>query len=144
MLYPTHLALGLIIGKLTGNYPVALIVTFAVDLDHLYFCFKKRIFSPKKIWKLNTNPLNIYGNPRTFLHSFIVWFFISLLAIFINKTIGIIISLSYLGHLILDMIDGSNFYPFYPLKLRFKGPKIYATKKEFALALCLYLIFFII
>ena len=35
MTLPTHLVFGLIIGKVTGNYPLAVLAAIAVDVDHI-------------------------------------------------------------------------------------------------------------
>ena len=50
MTLPTHLVFGLIIGRLTGNYPLALAASVAVDVDHLVSFFRSGIiFKPKEL-----------------------------------------------------------------------------------------------
>ena len=65
-------------------------------------------------------------------------------AVFTNYQIGIIVSLGYLSHLLLDLFDGSDFYPFYPLKYNVRGPIGYLSKVELCFALFLFIIFLII
>ena len=140
-----HLAAGLIIGKISGNYPASLIGALAVDLDHLIpYIRHKILLNPKKFWKTIANPEDPYGNQRNFLHSFFAWMLLSLIVTIINFNVGIILSLSYLIHLLLDLIDGSDFYPFYPFKLNIRGPIKYLSKSEFLFTAISFLIFFII
>ena len=52
MFFFAHLLTGLIIGKLFGNYTVALLGALLIDLDHLIPYIKhKVIFGFKKFWK---------------------------------------------------------------------------------------------
>ncbi len=145
MFFLAHLFAGLIIGKLFGNYLFALIGAVLIDLDHLVPYIKhKIIFNPKTFWKTITNPLDPYGNQRSFLHSFFAWIIISAIIFAIDFRIAVVFSLAYLSHLLLDLIDGSDFYPFYPLKFNVKGPIKYLSKAEFLMTLILLLIFIII
>lgn len=146
MFISAHIAAGLIIGKITHNYPLALAGALLIDIDHLIPYIKhKIIYNPKKFWKTVTNPLDPYGSQRNYLHSFFTWIVISAIASFlINFNIGLILSISYLSHLILDMLDGSDFYPFYPLKYNFIGPIKYLSKYEFLFTLFLFVIFLIV
>ena len=139
-----HLAAGLIIGKISGNYPASLIGAIAIDLDHLApYIRHKVLFNPKKFWKIITNPKDPYGNQRNFLHSLIAWISISSIFIIINFNVGIIFSLGYLSHLLLYLMDSSDFYPFYPFKLNIRGPIKYFSKFEFLFTAALFIVFFI-
>ena len=141
-----HLAAGLIIGKLTQNYLVALIAALFVDIDHLIPYIKhKVIFNLKKFWKTITNPKDPYGGQRNYLHSIFGFILVSLIVFLFDQRIGIVFSLGYLSHLLLDVLDNSDFYPFYPIKeINIKGPVKYFSKAEFALTLILFIIFFIV
>lgn len=139
-----HLAAGLIIGKLTHNYPLALAAALLVDVDHLIPYVKhKVIYSFKKFWKTITDPSDPYGGQRNYLHSFITWIAVSLIAFLINFNIGLIISISYLSHLFLDMLNSSDFYPLYPLRYKFTGPIEYFSRKELIFTLALFVIFLV-
>jgi len=144
LLIGSHLAAGLIIGKLTGSYILALCGALFVDLDHLISYAKNGIiFDLKKLWKTITDPKDPFGSQRNFLHSFIFWILVFL--IFANSKAGFIFSLGYLSHLILDVLDGSDFRLFYPLsKINIKGPIGYLSRRELVLTLFLFIIFFII
>jgi len=146
MFIEVHLAAGLILGKLTNNYTLALAGALAIDLDHLIpYINNKVIFDLKRFWKTITDPKDPYGNQRNFLHSFIGWIFVSSALIIFNFEIGFIFSLGYLSHLLLDIADGSDFYPFYPLsKINLKGPIKYFSKTEFIIAIILFVIFLIL
>ena len=140
-----HLAAGLIIGKISGNYLVSLIGALAMDLDHLIVYFKNKIIlNPKKLWQTIINPDDPYGNQRNFLHSFFAWLAISGIGMAINFGAGLVLPTSYLSHLFLDMIDSSDFHPFYPIKLNIRGPIRYLSKSEMAFTFVMFFIFFII
>ena len=140
-----HLIAGLIIGKLFGNYTIALIGALSMDLDHLSVYIKHTIIlNPKKLWRALISPEDQYGNQRNFLHSFFAWLPISAIAIAINFGAGLAFSMAYLSHLLLDMIDGSDFHPFYPIKLSIRGPIGYLSKYELMFTTLMFFIFFII
>ena len=140
-----HLFVGLIIGKISGSYLVALIGALFVDLDHLIVYVKNGIlFKPKKLWKTITDANDPYGFQRNFLHNFFVWIIISILILIWDFRIGIIFSLAYLSHLLLDSLDGSDFYPFYPWKINVKGPIKYLSIQEWTITLILLIAFIFI
>lgn len=140
-----HLFVGLIIGKIFGNYVVALLGALIIDIDHLVPYIKhKIIFRPKKLCKTITNPKDPYGNQRNYLHSVFLWAVISIIIILINFNIGLIFSLAYFSHLLFDALDNSNFYPFYPLKYNLKGPIGYLSVREFMFTLILLILFLVV
>ena len=99
----THIVAGLIAGKLFGNYTLAILVSIVIDFDHIIIYIKHNIiFKPKELWKAITVEEDPYGYQRNFLHNIFTWAIISGITIFINKPIGLVISASYLFHLILD------------------------------------------
>ncbi|MDA2922261.1 metal-dependent hydrolase [Patescibacteria group bacterium AH-259-L07] len=140
-----HIAAGLIVGKITGNYPVALASAILVDIDHIIPFIKHGIiFDLKKLWKTIIRPEDPYGNQRNYLHSFFMWFAISIIGILVNYEVGFVICLGYLAHLILDLLDSSDFYPLYPYKLNIKCPISYFSKYELVTTVLLFLIFFLL
>ena len=140
-----HLITGLIIGKLSGNYTAALIGSLAVDLDHLaVYILHKILSSPKKFWQTVINPDDSYGNQRNFLHSFFAWLPVSGIATAINFGAGVAFSISYLVHLLLDMIDSSDFHPLYPIRLNIKGPIRYLSKSEIAFTFVMFFVFLLL
>jgi len=145
MFIVAHIVAGLIIGKITNNYPLALTGALFVDVDHLIPYIKhKVIFSPKKFWKTITDPLDPFGNQRNYLHSFLTWTIFTAIILQINFNLGVIFSLGYLSHLILDFLDGSDFYPLYPLKYKFNGPIKYFSKNELVFTILLFVCFLIL
>lgn len=146
MIIITHALTGLIIGALTKNYLFALIGSLFVDLDHLIPYIKNGIlFNLPKLWKTITSPEDPYGNQRNILHSIFGFIVISGAFILINKGNGLAFSIGYFSHLILDALDGSIFYPFYPIKkFELKGPITYFSIVEIIIILILLVVFLFI
>lgn len=141
-----HLIIGLIIGKLTNHYLFAILFAVVIDLDHLIPYIKNKIiFKPKELFKTITTPEDPYGNQRNYFHSFFVWASISVVLLIINFNIGLVISLSWLSHLLLDLLDGSDYYPFYPIRdINVKGPIRYLSMGEIIFTIILLLTFLIL
>ncbi len=138
-----HLAAGLIIGKLTGDYPTAIISAVAIDLDHLIPHAKSRlIFKPLKM--LQAAKMT-HESHRSYLHSFIAYaVIVAILAIFSWK-IALVFSLGMLSHFFLDAIDDDDFYPLFPWKnFNTRGFIGYYSTTEFIFTFFLYIIYFII
>ncbi len=72
---------------------------------------------------------------------FFTWAIISIIIFLIDFRIGIIFSLAYLSHLILDLSDNADFYP---LKFNIKGPIKYFSIQEVILTLILLIVFILI
>ncbi|MEK7652270.1 MAG: metal-dependent hydrolase [Patescibacteria group bacterium] len=141
----THVALGLIIGKVTNNYGLALAFSVGPDIDHLISYAKHGVLlNPRRFLKVTTDAEDPWGDQKSFLHNVFVWFGISLVAIAINQRVGLIISIAYLGHLVLDALDSSLFFPFYPRKFCIKGPIVYNSAHEYFFLLILLLIYIFI
>jgi hypothetical protein len=69
---------------------------------------------------------------------------ISGIVFLIDSRIGLIFGLAYLSHLVIDGLDGSDFYPLYPLKWNFKGPIKYMSIAELVFTLALLVVFILI
>ncbi|MDD4901434.1 MAG: metal-dependent hydrolase [Patescibacteria group bacterium] len=146
MLLPTHLAAGLIIGKLTGDYTVAFIGSVAVDLDHFFAFYKSHVLlKVKKIILATTSQDFIVNNQRNYFHNIFCFLAVAVIMLAVNFKVGAIFSLAYLVHLIFDALDDQEYYPFYPnKKLKFRGPIKYFSKQEIIFALALFLIFLLV
>ena len=143
MTFPTHILAGLIIGNLTWDYTAALTGSLVMDIDHLFSYHRHGIlFQPKRILRESLTAEDPWEDQKNFLHSVQSLFAISLLLLLIDVRFGLIFSVAYLIHLILDALTGS-FYPFYPYKRFYiKEPIIqYVSNKELALAISLSVIF---
>lgn len=138
-----HVAAGLIIGKITGDYPTAIIGATAADFDHLIpFVKNKVLFSFKKIWHATTNDGD---SSRNYLHSIFSWALISGVIMLFNLQVGLIFSIAYLSHFILDLLDNTDFWPFYPWKkINIKGFVGYFSKREFLFTVALVLVYLFI
>ena len=132
MTLPTHIMAGLIVGKVTGNYPVAIITSVVFDLDHFFFYYTRDlIFRPVKVFKKALRKKIFIKGRRGIFHSVFTWIMVSALFMLINFPLGVTVSASYLVHLILDVLDDASFYPFYPLKvLNLRGPITYFSFSE--------------
>ncbi len=145
MFITAHIAAGLIAGALTHNYVAALIGALFIDLDHLIVYIKNKvIFDAKKFWKTVTDPNDPYGDQRHFLHSFITWSIISIVLLVSKVPWGFAFSIGYLSHLLLDLIDGSDFRPFFPFRYNVKGPIKYYSQSEFLFTVALLIIFMLV
>jgi len=146
MFLPTHLAAGLIIGKLTGNYPVSLIGSVVFDFDHLLAYYRAGIlFKFRKIFNAVTNKINIGIPQRNYFHNIFFCLLAVVIVLAINFSAGLVFGVAYICHLFLDSLDNSNYYPFYPnLKINLRGPVKNWSKQEFIFALILLITFFII
>jgi len=138
-----HLAAGLIIGKVTGDYPTAIISSVAIDLDHLVpFAKEGALKNLKHFW---SKTKSAHDSSRSYLHSFFAWALITGTICLFNMPVGLVFGLGYLGHFLLDAIDNSEFYPFYPIKKwDTKGFIGYYSKAELIFTVILFAIFFII
>jgi membrane-bound metal-dependent hydrolase YbcI (DUF457 family) len=148
MTFPTHLVAGLIIGRISGDYPTALAGSLLIDLDHLVSYYKHGIlFKPRKLIKAVSSEKDPWGDQRFYLHSIFGFIVLSAIVLAINFKIGVVFFFAYLTHLILDALDSSEYYPLFPNKtLTLKGPIRYNSRTEtlfgFALFLILALLFY--
>src|SRR3989344_1312471 len=146
MTFPTHILAGLIIGKLTGDYTAALTGSLVMDADHLISYHQNGIlFKPKRILQESLTEKDPWGSQKNIFHSVQAWLLVSLLLVSINAHFGLIFSLAYLVHLILDALH-RDVYPFYPYKkFKIQKPIIrYLSKKEAILGVTLLLAFLIV
>lgn len=143
MTFPTHILAGLIIGKLTGDYTAALTGSLVMDVDH-FFSYHRHgvLFKPGRMIRHSLTAEDPLGNQKNIFHSVQAWIIASLLAMALNMHFGLIFSLAYIVHLILDALNG-DMYPFYPYKnFYIEKPLIrYLSKQEGVLAFCLTIIF---
>jgi membrane-bound metal-dependent hydrolase YbcI (DUF457 family) len=146
MTLPSHIVVGLIIGKLTDNYPLAIASSVLIDVDHLQSYVKSGVlFKPKLFWKTITDKADPYGDQRGYLHNAVVFIVGSiLLALILGYTTTPLI-LGWLGHLALDAFDNSDYWPLYPYKgLNLRGPIVYASHQEAVFSFLLLSIYFFI
>lgn len=138
-----HLAAGLIIGKLTGDYPTAIISAVAIDLDHLIpYAQKNILFSLKKILH---SAKSTHDSARSYLHSFIIFPLLTGLVMLFNFKVGLVFGLGYLSHFLLDAIDDDDFYPLFPWKkFNTKGFIGYYSRAELIFTIILFGVYFLI
>jgi membrane-bound metal-dependent hydrolase YbcI (DUF457 family) len=142
MFFFTHLAAGLIVGELTGNYWAAIIGAIVVDLDHLLPYYRKNILSkPRELWKTVTSAEDNIGRQRNYLHAILVWLLLSTIVYLVSEPIGLAFSLGYISHLVLDALDNYGLPLFYPNAIRIKGPIRYLSSYEYVLTSVLLIVF---
>lgn len=143
MTIPTHALAGLIIGKITGNYPAAIAGSLVIDLDHTVSYFRHRIlFNPRELVKATLTRNDPWTDQRHFLHSIFSWVVISGSLVVLIPHIGVPFAAAYFFHLVLDAIEKSGLYPFFPYKtIALKGFITYASIQELLFAMLLIGIF---
>ena len=149
MTLPTHVLAGLILGKITGDFPTALAGSLVMDLDHTISYFRHGIlFKPRKLFKAISDEADPWSDQRNFLHSLFSFVVITSIFLLINFKIGLVFSTAYFFHLLFDALDGADFYPFFPFKqFVIKGFVKYYSKQEIIFDICLVLVlavFFIV
>lgn len=146
MTFPTHLLAGLVIGKLTGNYGLSIVGATCVDIDHIYTYAKNGVLlNPKKFFTTVFDREDPYGDQRNILHNVLVFLLISVVTFIINHQIGLVLFLAYLSHLILDALDKSDYFPFFPSKkVNIRGFIDYFSKEEFLIMIFLGVVFLLV
>jgi membrane-bound metal-dependent hydrolase YbcI (DUF457 family) len=144
MLILTHLLFGLFLGKLLGSVLLVAIGSIIVDIDHLYVFVKRGlIFYPRKLWASMFSPHDPYGTHRTVAHSFFAWLVVTIAVTLVNKQYGAMISIGYLGHLMLDAIDSDDLQLMFPLKGTMKGPVVYNSRVEYFIDIIIVAVLFV-
>ncbi len=147
MTTPNHLALGLIIGKVTGNYTLAVSTSVLLDVDHFLSLYKHgALKSWKKFWKVDTNPEDPWGDERGVLHTLLSVFVVTSLCLFLfNPIIALTWFLAHFGHIFLDYISDSDSWVFRPFSnFKTRGFVPYYSKYEILFFVFLMGIFFIL
>lgn len=146
MFFPAHLAAGLIIGNVTGEYAPSIIAAMGPDLDHAISYFRSGVlFRPKEFFHAITTSEDPAGDQRNFLHNIVSWIIISIaVGVITEARLGWIVAAGYLSHLILDILDSADFYPFYPSqRINWKGPIHYLSRQETIVTIVLFLVYFL-
>lgn len=136
MTLPTHCLLGLIIGKLTGQYTAALVGSLFMDVDHLPSYVRHGLLGhPKKMLQVALKSTDEWGDQRGIFHNAFVAAPVVAAVSVLWPFAGWAFGLAYVGHLVLDALDGSGYVPFSPLwRYSLRGPVTYATWREWALS----------
>ncbi|MBU2052864.1 MAG: metal-dependent hydrolase [Nanoarchaeota archaeon] len=117
-----HLLIGIILGKLYGNYFLFILGSIFPDIDHFYIIFKNKIYTLEKIIDSIKYEEKYNLNYKTSLfHSLIGLVIFSLIIYLVVGNKAIYFSVAYLLHLLIDWSDTDTKYFLYPLKIKFKG-----------------------
>ena len=96
MMWPAHIAAGLIVGKISGNYWASMIGSLAIDADHLVVYIRSGIlWRPKEFWKTIISSEDVLGNQRNILHSVFGWLLVSGIILVVHFNIGAVFSVAY-------------------------------------------------
>jgi membrane-bound metal-dependent hydrolase YbcI (DUF457 family) len=134
--------LGMIIGRITGNYPVAIIASLFPDLDHLWVYYKHSVLFNRELFKTMYYERDDLGEQRNYLHSIFTLVILSLGLWYFYPRWIIPFVLGYIGHMLLDSLDMSELMPFYPFRFRTRGFIGYLSKAELLFFAVLVGIFF--
>lgn len=143
---PTHILLGLIIGKVTGDYTAGILSSTLIDLDHFQSYYKHGLLSkPKELWSRLTDQSDPYGDQRGVLHSIYVFIVASIVLAALFPEVGPILVIGWFGHLCLDALDNSDYWPFYPnKKINLRGPVKYNTWQELLFFILLVVVYLLV
>lgn len=133
MTIPNHLALGLIIGKVTGSYEIAIATSVLLDCDHFIPLAKHGLMKNfKGFWKAITDSEDKFHDQRGILHNiFALLIIISLSSIIFGPQVALVVGLSHFGHIFLDAISDSDSWPFRPFSnFKLRGFIPYYSKYE--------------
>jgi len=146
MYTPSHVAAGLVIGKITGDYTTAVIASVFPDTDHIYAFVKHGYLKNwKKFIDIVVKQEDPFDDQRNYFHNIFVAIGFSVIAMIINFHVGAIITVAYFFHLLMDALDGAEYYPFYPKKkVNLKGPIGYFSKYDMAVSILLIIIFLVL
>jgi len=142
MFFLAHLVIGLLIGKLTGQYWLSLFGALFPDIDHFVSYVRNGILSPKKFWKTITVPEDPYGDQRYLLHNLWVVGGLSVVSLLFG---GVALAIGYISHILLDMLDASDYFILYPSKrFNIKGPIQYFSLQEMIFTIVITCVLYII
>ncbi len=132
MTLPTHLALGGIIGAITGQPILALVASALIDVDHLGVYYHHGVLKdPRLFWKTITQTEDPYSGQRGHLHSVFTLSLIMAFSLLFAPLYAATISFSHLGHLLLDALDSADYWPFYPFQaVNIRGPVGFFSRYE--------------
>jgi membrane-bound metal-dependent hydrolase YbcI (DUF457 family) len=136
MTFLSHILAGLIIGKITDNFTLAIIGSLIVDIDHLISFYRHGIlFNIKKLIKETLDETDKWNDQRSFFHNIFVLIIISLIVMFFSLKSGLIILSAFFIHLVLDALNKTYLYPLYPIKkFAITGFIKYNSKQEIIFA----------
>ena len=147
MTIPNHIALGLIIGKVTGDYTLAISTSLLLDCDHFVSLYKHgALKSFKLFWKTTTDAKDLWGDQRGILHNLFSVMLVFFAVYFsFGISIATTIGLSHLGHISLDAISKADSWLFRPFSnLKTRGFIPYYSTYEIIFFVGLILIFFLL
>ena len=140
-----HLLIGIILGKVFGNYFFFILGSIFPDIDHLYVIIKNKFFSLRKI--INSMKFESKFKIRyktKFVHSLLGLGVFSLIVYFLDNKGVLYFFIAYLLHLLIDWIDIDEKYYLYPFNVKFKGILPIWSKFEKITTLILLVIIFLL
>lgn len=146
MTHNSHIVVGLLISATTGEPISALTGAFLPDIDHLpYFYQQSLLTKPRALIATMLSGHDPGGDQRGFLHNLgIVTLPLFLFIVSAQPQLRAF-AIAFTSHLILDMLDASDYYPFYPnKKIKLNGPIPYNSIYEVIFSIGITALFFLI
>ena len=136
MTTPTHATLGFAIGAALGHPFIGIAIAVCVDIDHLTTYVRHGVLrNPRLFWNTITDNEDSWGSQRGWLHSLLIAIPVGGIIAAIQNPLASVLVLSYASHLLLDLLDSADYWPFYPFKfLNIRGPVRFFSKQEVVLA----------
>jgi len=137
-----HLLLGIILGKIFGNYFFFILGAIIPDSDHIYVIIKNKLWNFKKIIGTIKYEKRFGIKYKTPLFHSILGLILFSLIIYLFTARFFYFSLAYLLHLLVDWLDIDEKFYLYPFKIKFKGflPIWSKTEKRVTIILILIII----
>ena len=141
MLIVAHVVVGLLIGKLTGQWALAVLGATIMDLDHLVSYSQHGLLRrPGRLWKALIDPRDPYGDQRGVFHNVFLW---AIATAFLYRTPwGVAFCAGWFSHLVLDAFDASDARLFWPLRWNVRGPIPYGSRAEWVFTIVMLATFF--
>lgn len=116
-----HLLLGILLGKIFGNYLFFIVGSIFPDFDHLYILVRKKIPMKEIIDSIRFEKKYNLRYKTLLFHSLLgLMLFSGILYVF-NQKGALIFAMAYFLHLLIDWADIDEKYYLYPVKIKFKG-----------------------
>jgi len=138
-----HLLLGILLGKIFGNYLFFIIGSVFPDIDHLYILIKNKVPIKKVIDSIKFEEKYKLRYKTALFHSLLGLSIFSSIILLINWKGTLIFATAYFLHLLIDWLDIDEKYYLYPFKIKFKGILPIWSKAEQILTLAILIILLI-
>lgn len=125
----THVLVGYALSAYVGSPAVVVVAAAVPDIDHLLALRSGAYSNTSSFITSLFQREDVSHSQRNILHNIVVTGIVSLAAWIVSGSAAF--SAGYISHILLDMIDGSFYYPLYPSKrFAFRGIIPYMSLQE--------------